>query len=267
MKNKILVSSHTETGRRDRNEDCNFYAFNNSNQMLAIVCDGVGGEEDSHIASKALCDTFEQQFSKHKKIKRFPSFYNKCLKKATKIINLKSKGRTMGTTVCAVLITDNIAETANMGDSRIYYHGYKNNKWKIVSFDQNLLNHIRAKFQSQREKSPSLISVINEEEKKEIALNRKNLLALTTCIETNFKPKVNDSYYKVINDLQAGDYIHICSDGVYNWFKEDKMDKLLCGYKKDFSNITKDIVHGAYSGGSNDNMTSILIKIVDEHKK
>jgi hypothetical protein len=85
-----------------------------------------------------------------------------------------------------------------------------------MSYDHNLYNHLRSKFQKQREDNPSIISIIDQEEQRELSANKLKLLALTNCIETNSKPKAKDSYYKVVNTIVSGDMYHICSDGVYN---------------------------------------------------
>jgi len=125
MKNKILISGHSEKGKRERNEDYFVTCSNESNQTLAVVCDGIGGDDDSQIASRLLASLFETTFMKKKVIKNFSSFYNRVLISATKQINKRSTfHRVMGTTVCVLLMSGNSVEMANMGDSRIYFHKY-----------------------------------------------------------------------------------------------------------------------------------------------
>jgi serine/threonine protein phosphatase PrpC len=125
MKNKVLISAHSEKGLRERNEDYFVTCSNDFNQTLAVVCDGIGGDDDSQIASRLLASLFEETFLKRKCIKNFSSFYNKVLISATKQINKRSTfNRIMGTTVCVVLVSENYVEMANMGDSRIYFHKY-----------------------------------------------------------------------------------------------------------------------------------------------
>jgi protein phosphatase len=127
MKTNILITAHSEKGTRERNEDFYSVQTNKNGQVLAIICDGIGGDEDSQIASKTVVLNFESLFKKKKKIINFVSFYNTVLKKTLKIINAKSKKNSkMGTTVCVVLITGNKAEMANIGDSRIYYFNNAN---------------------------------------------------------------------------------------------------------------------------------------------
>jgi protein phosphatase len=124
----ISVSAHSEKGTRPINEDFYMFEKNGAGQLLAVVCDGIGGDDDSQVASKAVTSQFRDEFLAKKKITNFVRFYNKILTTSTKIINKKTlKGSKMGTTVCALLITGTTVEIANIGDSRIYYYSYQNN--------------------------------------------------------------------------------------------------------------------------------------------
>jgi protein phosphatase len=124
----LSISAHSKKGIRAINEDFYMYEKNSTGQLLAVVCDGIGGDDDSQVASKAVVSRFRDAFLAKKKITNFSKFYNKVLIDSTKIINKKTlKGSKMGTTVCALLITGDVVESANIGDSRIYYYNYQNN--------------------------------------------------------------------------------------------------------------------------------------------
>ncbi len=86
------------------------------------------------------------------------------------------------------------------------------------------------------------------------------LLALTNCIETNSKPKVKDSYYKVVDAVVSGDMYHVCSDGVYNWVKQEELDKII-RETENFEDVAGNVIKVATANGSNDNLTSIFLKI------
>ncbi|MDR2636682.1 MAG: protein phosphatase 2C domain-containing protein [Mycoplasmataceae bacterium] len=258
-----LISAYSEKGRRERNEDFYVSAYNKSNQLLVVVCDGIGGDDDSQVASRLLANNFLIGFKKKKKIHNFSWFYNHILKKASRDITKHTKnGKVMGTTICVVLVTGNLVETANMGDTRIFYFSYEQNVWKQISFDHNLNNMLRMQFDSQRKKNPSLITEINNAEKKAFDVNRDHLLSLTNCIESFKKPKTHDSYYKSFT-ANASDIIHICSDGVYNWVKNNDIIQIINNNTSKFSQCAKDIVETAYKQDSNDNMTSFVIKFTD----
>jgi serine/threonine protein phosphatase PrpC len=135
-----------------------------------------------------------------------------------------------------------------------------------MSYDHNLYNFLRSKFQKQRENNPSMISIIDREEERELIANKSKLFALTNCIETNSKPKANDSYYKAVDTVVTGDMYHICSDGVYNWIKPEQIDKII-KETKNFNELASNVIKVASANGSNDNLTSIFLKIQDGNKQ
>jgi serine/threonine protein phosphatase PrpC len=65
---KYNISTATNKGTRPINEDANYVGFNKSGQLLAIVCDGIGSQDDSQIASLITVETFVQSFNKHHRI-------------------------------------------------------------------------------------------------------------------------------------------------------------------------------------------------------
>jgi serine/threonine protein phosphatase PrpC len=65
---KFNISTSTNKGTRPINEDANFVGINKSGQYLAIVCDGIGSQDDSQIASLITVETFSKSFSKHRHI-------------------------------------------------------------------------------------------------------------------------------------------------------------------------------------------------------
>jgi serine/threonine protein phosphatase PrpC len=123
MNFKYKISVASDKGTRETNED--FYGIlENHKDILLVLCDGVGSEQDSDIAAKITVKTFLTRFKK-----RFPlffcfsRFYNNCIKASLrKLRKLTNKNQGMGTTLCVVYIHKNIAQCANIGDSRIYYY-------------------------------------------------------------------------------------------------------------------------------------------------
>jgi serine/threonine protein phosphatase PrpC len=151
-------------------------------------------------------------------------------------------------------------EIANIGDSRIYYYSYQNNSWKQLSWDHNLFNFLRAKYQKQRELHPGWITQINQEEQKALEANKNSLIALTKCVETGTKIKKDDSWYKVIQDVKTDDLFYICTDGVYHWIKNERINNIV-KETQNFDDVAKKVVAEAIANKSNDNLTAIVIRI------
>jgi serine/threonine protein phosphatase PrpC len=69
-KNNIFVnySLATNRGVRPINEDASWVGFNRADQIFAIVCDGIGSEDDSQIASLITVDVFSTSFNKRHRV-------------------------------------------------------------------------------------------------------------------------------------------------------------------------------------------------------
>jgi len=267
-KSNYVFSAQTNKGIREYNQDSCLVTKNKSNQLLCVVCDGIGSEEHSEIASRTLTHIFEQKFLKRKKIHNFYRFYNSCIKKALKIIEDASKNIhetdeekkiekpkkiRIGSTICCLLITGDKAEMANLGDSRIYYYDVEKNTFFQKSYDHNVRNFLIKKFNDQKLKKPEMSSIIEQQKKIELEANSHQLLALTGCVESWHKYKPSDSYYKVVKNIKKNDEFVIVTDGVYNWVKTNTYLE---------NQDANKIIQISLENGSNDNLTCCIIKNV-----
>jgi protein phosphatase len=95
------------------------------------VCDGIGSQDDSQIASLIAVEVFKEHFEKHNRILNIDRYFNKCLKishnKISDIANKKLNGRKIGTTLVVTLIEDDKVTTYNLGDSRLYHYSLISN--------------------------------------------------------------------------------------------------------------------------------------------
>jgi protein phosphatase len=124
-------SISTNRGLREINEDASWVGLNGNNQCLMVICDGIGSQDDSQIASFIAVDVFRKNFTKHSKIFNIDRFFNKCLKSSynniTDVANKKLNGRKIGTTLVVTFIDNNKVTTYNLGDSRLYHFSLINN--------------------------------------------------------------------------------------------------------------------------------------------
>jgi serine/threonine protein phosphatase PrpC len=58
---------------------------------------------------------------------------------------------------------------------------------------------------------------------------------------------------------------HICSDGVYNWIKQEQIDEII-KETKDFNDLAANVIKAASANGSNDNLTSVFLKVQNGNK-
>jgi serine/threonine protein phosphatase PrpC len=123
--NKFSISTDSQKGIREKNEDCCCCVTNESGQLLAIVADGIGSLENSELASGAIIDVFSKEFVKYVKIEDIDVFFKETLEMAhTKIVKIDKDVKNGSTLVCCIISGDTI-HVFNLGDSRCYQ--YKNN--------------------------------------------------------------------------------------------------------------------------------------------
>ena len=108
------IGSHTDIGRRARNEDS---LLIDRDLGLVVVADGVGGHHGGEIASGLACEVLQREVAAG-------SSPSKAINQAnTEILEAEIAGRGkpgMASTVVAVLLTQNGYEIAWLGDSRVY---------------------------------------------------------------------------------------------------------------------------------------------------
>jgi len=115
---------NSQTGlRRESNED---YAnvFRLSNNLLAVVCDGLGGNQAGNIASKLAVDSIYSYFSQMNDEDDL-SKVNSAILQANENIIIASQEKPsfngMATTAEVLYISGSRAFWGHVGDSRIYY--------------------------------------------------------------------------------------------------------------------------------------------------
>ena len=246
-KNSIYqISSASIAGIKKINEDACWVGCNNSKQCFAIVCDGIGSEEGSENVSRFITDFFQQKFTQAKKINFVDIWFKKTLDAAFKSLKAKylTSSNRMGTTLVAALINKNKVYGYHIGDSRLYYFDKTFGVWVKQTVDHNLYNL----FQRTHASEGMYLK------------NKGKLLSLTNYIDSQ-----TDKFMKYTSckfKVKPGDSILLCSDGLYNYLRMDKVASLvtLCQEEK-FSSIAPKLVQESLENGSNDNITSVLIEI------
>ena len=122
--------SLTDTGLvREQNED--FFGIDrfSGEQMLVIVCDGMGGARSGNVASRLACEVFtgEVRRTVHPGMTR--DEIGEMMRAASLLANatvyeqsrLGREFEGMGTTLVAAFVRPGEATVANIGDSRAYY--------------------------------------------------------------------------------------------------------------------------------------------------
>ena len=181
---KVYYGSFSECGPRRKNED--YIAVRDmpkQGRAVFVLCDGMGGHDSGEVASKLVAEDICDYWIKNL---RCPDSEKKILDacKETMIAFNNRSRREMGTTMAMVAIEGDRALLAHCGDSRIYF----------------VHNH-----------------TIMYQSTDHVALTPEGWPIITRAFFTahnNYTPEIKEI------QLEVGDMILICSDGVFgngNW--------------------------------------------------
>lgn len=196
----ILVGNHFI--RND--EYCTQVELTKNDRFLVAVADGMGGHNRGDIASS---DTLHNlQFFYHDLPTGLePGGFNEMIQDWLESINnyVASKGRAdeqfkgMGTTLVGMAFYEGEFFSLNCGDSRLYL--FRNGELKQLTTDHSLSNLLGS------EKRTSVI---------------------TNCIGGGCSSSYID-IVRLTSDLMSGDIYLLCSDGLSDMLKDDKISRLL----------------------------------------
>ena len=208
---------------------------------LYIVADGMGGHNAGDFASRFSVERFVNLIRESKE--RTPiSAIEAALKTTNEELIAKAKTQReyegMGTTfVMATLLSDGYLLIANIGDSRLYI---VNDRIQQITEDHSLVGEM----------------VRNGELKKDEARFHPQKNVVLRALST--RTVVSPDFYKI--RVNRGDYILLCSDGLWERVEEGELLKLVSEYE-DVSDIAEKMVFMANENGGKDNITIILMKV------
>ena len=238
---RIETYGLTDIGHiREKNDD----AFKILQEdMIFILADGMGGHKAGDIASKHAIDYLSSlllsSLKKTSGTKEIMYHIDLAIKETNyKIFTLSKNNKEltgMGTTLCLLHLTNDMAFFAHVGDSRIYH--LSNNNLSQLTKDHSLINKLKAKG----------LENINFKSIKNI---------ITKAIGTNIEviPSISHIEYSK-NDL-----FMLCSDGLSDYIEEK--DIFLALKEQPLEKICQHLIELAKFNGSTDNITCIIIKII-----
>lgn len=227
---------------RQVNEDSFVIAENRNHDLLAVVCDGIGGSAAGEVASSLAVNLLKEQFEKAPEFHRdyeVDEWIRLALNRANDQIFSKSmwskKNRGMGTTAIGVIICSIGTYIFNVGDSRLY-----------ALYDDGLI---------QMSEDHSVIqSLINQQKiTPEEALHHKKRNTLTNALGVwrVFRIDVN----KIKSDYRM---LLLCSDGLHGYVEDEQIESIV-EMNAPLEEKTQILVDLANQAGGLDNCTVILI--------
>ncbi len=244
----FLSNCVTCIGGREENQDS--CAIKQTNRgLLVLVCDGMGGmsggAQASSMAVKEIISYIDSlsvdddvQDDNQTLLKRAISHANSVIYNESLAQN---RGGEMGTTVTALLIDENKATVAYVGDSRVYQ--LRNGKKKFRTFDHSMVFELVKK------------KVLSEEQAR--LSDQSNIILKAVGI----KPEISADTFDLCYD--KGDSFFLCSDGIWGRLPEKELIKNLSKKKHPrviTETLAMNIHQGAKAeGGRHDNLTAAMI--------
>lgn len=262
----------TNIGLRDNNED-NFTVNRDlsqnewvvpSNQKetiqlgtqgcLAVIADGMGGQNAGEIASATAIETVQELFSPTsmpsnvvEKPERIISYIKKVIIQAD--LRIKQRGTNdssvqgMGSTIVIVWLIGGNAYVGWMGDSRAYSYMPDKGLSRITkdhSFVQQLVD----------------ANIMSEEQ----AMNDPNSNIVTRSLgdaSQKAKPDV------ICHSVTQGELLLLCTDGLCGVCNDKEIEIVLNQESNDIYSCKEKLTESALSAGGSDNITIALLQIVE----
>lgn len=253
IKTKFNVEVYAESRIGGRNENQDSYGYADTPcGFLMVVCDGMGGlnggKTASTIAVNAIIDSVmhpDEDGSISVVLSKALTEANKAVIEAsTKIPGVKG----MGTTATALLVNNDVACVAHVGDSRIYQ--LRGTKKVFRTFDHSMVfNMVRNK-------------IITEEQARLSA--QSNIITRALGINNEVIVDTKELEYK------KGDRFVLCSDGFHSAMTERAFMNEI-GAKGHLNLILDNLAEkidniGKSKGGGHDNLTAAVVAMKNSSK-
>jgi len=237
--------------KREHNEDsCVICAPENSwvakeRGNLFAVADGMGGASAGEHASRVTLETLTEKYYSDTELS-IPQRLMESVSQANARIYREADANPdgMGTTVSALLVANDCAYIAQVGDSRIYVQRAKHDLYQITEDHSLVAEQVKS-------------GIISEEEARNHSL--KNLITRAVGI----KGDVEVDLFSL--RLRKGDTLLICSDGLCGLVEDEDIEATI--KVDDLQKAARLLVGKALEEGGNDNITVTLVRLVDNPPK
>ncbi len=237
MRQRIQAFSLTDTGRK-RKENQDFCAvFSKGDALLMVVADGVGGHKCGDVASRLAVETLRRMFNETE-IEDPRDFFEHAIQKANQevrnYIEATPSCKGMATTFTAVIIRNSTLTLLHVGDSRAYL--LRKGRFQRLTEDHTLVRRMMQE------------GVLSPEEAKTHPKRHiiVNAVGIAPIQEFDLRQM----------ELQVGDKILLCSDGLYDEVSEREIAKIL--EENSPKEAVRKLVETANEAGGKDNISVTL---------
>ncbi|WP_068672441.1 Stp1/IreP family PP2C-type Ser/Thr phosphatase [Oceanobacillus sp. Castelsardo] len=234
----------TDRGRvRSHNEDAGGIYYNSSNQLLAVIADGMGGHLAGDVASKMAIALIDEKWKSTKKFDK-PNEIEEWLLNTIQEINesiyqhaqSNKECEGMGTTLVVVVHIDEFLTIAHIGDSRCYL--LNQDKQRQVTEDHSLVNALVQSGQITRDDA-------KHHPRKNVVLRA---LGSELQVDADIKTILIDESEKVL----------LATDGLTDKVFDEELFEIINKHE-DINLAGKELVDLANDRGGEDNISLILL--------
>ena len=240
-----------ELGKRDNQEDTIYPSQGEASEAdrVFVLCDGMGGAEHGEVASSTVAATIAsglERLQAHGDMTP-RQMLKTALNDAYDALDArnaseeKTSAKTMGTTLCVLILHDGGALMAHIGDSRIYHVRPSSRSILTKTRDHSMVSDMIE------------LGEITPEQAKSV--NYRNIITRVMQPNTDRDPSQIDE----TTDVQAGDYFYLCSDGMLEQMDDEQLLEILCA--SDLTDQQKRDTLRQATADNKDNHSAILIHI------
>jgi serine/threonine protein phosphatase PrpC len=235
---RIVAAGGTDVGRvRDGNEDAYLVA-----DSVFAVADGMGGHLAGEIASAKALEPVEQLDGKvYADPEEAVEALRRAVEEANHIVSQLADDeplyRGMGTTLTAVMVEGRRLHLAHVGDSRAYL--LRDGTFRQLTDDHTLVQHLIDEGQISKEEAAS----------------HPQRSIITRAIGVSREVDVDSMSL----DLQPGDQILLCSDGLTGVLSDEEIERALQADASE-DDIIAGLIERANEGGGPDNITVVILR-------
>ncbi len=233
---------------RKNNQDSYINVYNENKDLLALICDGIGGAKAGEVASLEIVKYFGEVFSKHQGFKDAEdaiSYLKYHVRMASDHVYEMSKSdpryEGMGTTIVGLLISDIGNFVINAGDSRVY--AYHDGNLRQLTSDHTLVNELIKR------------RLITEEEGK--THPKRHYL-------TRFLGVYEGATCEVYAISNFSEYYLLSSDGLHGYVEKEQMAAIIADPSFTIEEKANYLLKSALAKGGYDNITLTLIAMDKE---
>lgn len=213
-----------------------------------VLADGMGGHQAGEVASKEtveqLCYLFQNRADSRQDLANIQDLIRSLIQEVNGSVYRMSREqpelRGMGTTLCCIYLHPEGLIYGHVGDSRIYR--LRNGKLELLTQDHSLLRELIQ------------LGQLSEQQAQDFLY--KNIITKAIGTEPVVEPSVTNS------SIEPGDMILMCSDGLSDMLSFNEIQEIIA--QSPDEEIAQLLVDKAKQKGGNDNITVILVKILNK---